>query len=59
MSAWASHLVIVPIVLPLAVGALLLLVDERHPRIKGIANLVSIALIVLAATTLLADASAT
>ncbi|QDL97493.1 monovalent cation/H+ antiporter subunit D [Rhodopseudomonas palustris] len=42
MTNWADHLIILPILLPLFVGAALLLVDERHQQIKAFANLGSI-----------------
>jgi multicomponent K+:H+ antiporter subunit D len=45
-----EHLVIAPIVLPLAAGALLLLFDERRHRLKALASLsASLLLVVLAA----------
>ena len=50
---WANHLLIAPIVLPLATGALLLLVDERHHTLKAIISLAStLALLLLAAMLL-------
>ncbi|NEW87715.1 monovalent cation/H+ antiporter subunit D [Rhodopseudomonas sp. WA056] len=42
MTNWADHLIILPILLPLFVGAALLLIDERHQQIKAFANLGSI-----------------
>jgi multicomponent K+:H+ antiporter subunit D len=60
MSA-SEHLVIVPIVLPLAFGAMLLLLDERRHATKALVSLVSFSLSLVAAVALLAfvDAQAT
>ena len=35
MSLWTEHLVIAPVVVPLAAGALLLLYDERRRKLKA------------------------
>lgn len=58
MSFLESHLVVIPIVLPLTVGALMLLFDERHVVVKGIAGFVAMLGLVAAAIALfvLADA---
>ena len=45
----SEHLVIVPVVLPLATAALLLLVDERRYGVKALVSLVSLGLLVIAA----------
>lgn len=39
MMIWTSHLVITPILLPLAVSAVLLLVDERRRRLKRVLSI--------------------
>lgn len=56
---WIDHLIILPILLPLFVGAAMVLIDERHQSIKAAANLGSI--VVMGAVALLlmraADAS--
>ena len=39
--SWSAHLPIVPIVLPLAAGALMLLLDERRERLKAAISLVA------------------
>ena len=54
----AEHLVIAPIVLPLAFGALLLLLDERRHAAKALVSIVSFSLLLLAAIALLAAADA-
>ena len=61
MNAWASHLVILPIVLPAATGALLLLVDERRYATKAVASLLSVGVLLAAEIVLVqrVDAPAT
>ncbi|HYC36153.1 MAG TPA: monovalent cation/H+ antiporter subunit D [Usitatibacter sp.] len=56
MSAWADHVVVAPIVLPLACGGLMLLLDERRHAAKGVIGLATIVAIGLAAAVLLAQA---
>jgi multicomponent K+:H+ antiporter subunit D len=56
MSAWAAHLVIVPVLLPLAAGTLMLFLDERRRRLKAAISLVSLALLLACAIALLARA---
>ena len=58
MSAWIEHLIIVPVVLPLAAGALMLLVDERRHALKAGIGLGSFALLLGAAGALVARADA-
>ncbi len=41
MDGWTHHLLIAPIVLPLASGALLLMYDERRQFLKGVIGLIS------------------
>lgn len=53
MSALLDHLVIVPVVLPLATGALLLLLEERRYALKGALSLVSLLALIAAAVELL------
>jgi multicomponent K+:H+ antiporter subunit D len=50
---WSDHLVIVPVVLPLAVGALMLLFDERRHTLKAGLSLLSVLLLLMAAIALL------
>lgn len=42
MSGWIDHLVIVPVILPLAAGAGMLLIDERRHRLKAAINIAAI-----------------
>lgn len=56
MSSWMSHLVIVPILLPLLASAFMLLLDERRRRLKAATSLVTTSL-VLAATFMLLQGS--
>src|SRR5689334_13301736 len=42
MTRWADHLMIVPVVLPLFAAAAMLLIDERHHRIKATINVTTI-----------------
>jgi multicomponent K+:H+ antiporter subunit D len=58
VSTWIEHLVIVPVVLPLAAGALMLLVDERRHALKAGIGLASLALLLAAAGALVARADA-
>jgi multicomponent K+:H+ antiporter subunit D len=53
MSGWAGHLVVVPIVLPLATGALMLLFDERRYRLKAALGVTSMAALLAACVALL------
>jgi len=50
---WANHLLIAPIVLPLATGALLLLFDERRHTLKALVSLASTVALLLIAIVLL------
>src|SRR6185312_4547030 len=54
MTGWFDHLAIVPILLPLLAGAVLMLVDDRHPATKLAINLSAGLLLLLAAALLLA-----
>ncbi len=54
----ADHLVVLPIVLPLAVGALMLLIDERRHRLKAALSVSAALLLVAAACALVARAAA-
>lgn len=58
---WANHLLIAPIVLPLATGAMLLLLNERRHTLKAIISLAATLALVLIAAILLraADTAAT
>jgi multicomponent K+:H+ antiporter subunit D len=53
-----DHLVIAPVVVPLASGGLILLLDERHHALKAAISLASLALLLAAAIGLLARADA-
>ena len=61
MSFWQEHLVIVPVVLPLATGALMLLFNERRHALKATVNVASTLMLIAVAIALLrlADAPAT
>ena len=54
MSAWIDHLVVVPVAIPLAAGALMLFVDERRHALKAVIGLASLAVMLAAAVALLA-----
>src|SRR5690606_42007415 len=56
----SSHLMILPVLLPLAMGAVLLLLDERRHILKAVMNFASTAGLMLTAIALLrqADTSA-
>ncbi|MCD0421637.1 monovalent cation/H+ antiporter subunit D [Rubrivivax sp. JA1024] len=53
MTSWTDHLIILPILLPLFIGAAMLLIDERHQQIKAFANLGSIVLMGIIALLLM------
>lgn len=57
MSLWTEHLVIAPVVVPLAAGALLLLYDERRRKLKAAIGLASLAVQLGAAVALLGRAT--
>ncbi len=61
MNGWTEHLVAVPVVLPLATGALMLLFDEGRRSLKAAIGIAATLLLVAAASALLwrADAPAT
>ena len=59
MSEALRHLIVVPVVLPLACGAIMLLIDERRHALKSAMGLASIALIACAALALIAEANVT
>ncbi len=50
---WASHLLIAPIVLPLVVGALLLMFDERRHGLKAAISLASVVALLIITVVLL------
>jgi multicomponent K+:H+ antiporter subunit D len=56
MSSWIDHLVIVPVVLPLAAGGFMLLLDERRHALKAAISLSSLGLLLAAASALVARA---
>jgi multicomponent K+:H+ antiporter subunit D len=56
MEGWAHHLIVAPIALPLAAGALLAVYDERRQFLKGVINLVSTLAMLAVAIVLLQDA---
>ncbi|MCC6534134.1 MAG: monovalent cation/H+ antiporter subunit D [Burkholderiales bacterium] len=58
MTSWADHLAIVPVVLPLATGALLLLVDEQRHALKGLISLTSSTLLLAASIGLVQSVDA-
>jgi multicomponent K+:H+ antiporter subunit D len=59
MSRWIDHLAIVPVILPLAVGAVLLLVDERRAKLKAAIGIASTLALLGVALALLRVADAT
>lgn len=52
MMSWSHHLIITPILLPMATAALLLLIDERNRTTKALISLVSILLLAMNAVVL-------
>jgi multicomponent K+:H+ antiporter subunit D len=54
--SWTAHLPILPVVIPLAAGALMLLVDEKHARVKAAIGAASLAALLAASLSLLAAA---
>jgi multicomponent K+:H+ antiporter subunit D len=52
MNAWLHHLVIVPVILPLAAAALLLLIEEQRRALKAALALAALLLLLAAATAL-------
>ncbi|PSJ62716.1 monovalent cation/H+ antiporter subunit D [Pseudaminobacter soli (ex Li et al. 2025)] len=61
MTGWSHHLIIAPVLLPLAAGALLMLYDERRQFLKATINLASTFALVVISIRLaeVADTSAT
>lgn len=59
MTSWTDHLIILPILLPLFVGAVMLLIDERYQQIKAFANLASIVMMGIIALLLMRAADVT
>lgn len=59
MSAWSDHLVVIPVVLPIAASGIMLLLDERRSRIKASISLATVALLLAVALVLAWDVSAT
>src|SRR5689334_16318548 len=53
LPSWSSHLPVLPILLPLAAGALLLLLDERRERLKTAVSLAALGALLAAALGLL------
>jgi len=58
MSLWQEHLVVVPVVLPLATGALVLLFDEKRHALKSAISVAATLLVAAAAIALLLQADA-
>ena len=58
MSAWADHLVVAPVLLPLAAGALMLLLDERRHRLKAALGMATMFALIVIAVVLLRGADA-
>ena len=54
--SWGAHLPILPIALPLAAGALMLLIDEKRPSVKAAIGAASLAAL-LACAIALVDAT--
>ena len=53
MNGWMNHLVIAPIVIPLLVGALMMLIDERRRTLKAALGVVSASVLLVLAVVLL------
>ena len=51
--SWSHHLPVVPVVLPLAAGAVMLLLDEQRHALKALISVASVFLLLAAATALL------
>ena len=51
--SWSDHLVVIPVVLPLAAGAIMLLLDERRHALKAALNVLSTVAILATAIALL------
>ena len=58
MTGWTDHLTIAPIVLPLLVGAFLMLIDERQRTLKAALSVASASLLLVLAVALLVQANA-
>ena len=58
MTGWTDHLTIAPIVLPLLVGAFLMLIDERQRTLKAALGIASASLLLVLAVALLVQANA-
>ena len=50
---WSAHLPVLPVVLPLAAGALMLMIDERREHLKASISILSLVGLLLAAVALL------
>jgi multicomponent K+:H+ antiporter subunit D len=57
MMTWLDHLIIVPIVLPLAAAAAMLLFKEQHYQVKAVISLICMMVLAATAYYLLQDAS--
>ncbi len=57
MTGWLDHLIIGPIVLPLAAAAAMLLLDERRRIVKGVISLVTLAALLVMALVLMQQAA--
>src|SRR5690606_35698570 len=55
MMAWMNHLIVAPVLLPLAASAAMLLLDERQRRAKNAIALVTLAVLLAIAVALLAQ----
>lgn len=53
MESWAHHLLVLPILLPLTIGAVLLFYDERRSKLKSLISLSSAGLLVFISVLLL------
>ena len=55
MTAWMNHLIVAPVLLPLAASAAMLLLNERRRRAKNVIGFVTLAVLLAIAVTLLAQ----
>lgn len=58
MTDWLNHLLILPILLPLAVAAVLIPIDERDRTLKGAVGFASTLVVFIVATILMRLAAA-
>ena len=55
MQSWMNHLIVAPVLLPLAASAVMLLLNERRWRAKNAISIVTLAALLVIAVVLLAQ----